>query len=153
MSAMARFEIPDEPVDGFTLEWFTVNGNRDRVDRLRAVYYANTKWSDYSDNGRGSDLVDQWMLCCNDNLLGRSDGWASPRDRWSVKDCYETQHAALEALRCELNQRADQMQSKVDDLRERIEELAAEAAATAATGPTGHAGEPGSAGRGALSAR
>lgn len=60
------FNLPEEPVDGYTVEWWVVDGYFAKVYKETAVYHINTPWE-------GSvPLVACWMLsgfyCCR--ILG-----------------------------------------------------------------------------------
>ena len=94
-----RIELPDKPVDGFTVEWWGIGG--DRPEMSRVVYHVNTKWRDYAPKSelRGADLVDDWMhYDPSGRCTGRTSGW---KNLWLAQredaTSFPSRQAAIEA--------------------------------------------------------
>jgi hypothetical protein len=77
------FILPEASVDGFEVIWYKVDPDwTDRkyyiITKMRAVYHANTPWSDFSPNSKGgADLEDCWMIYSDENNYpdGRTLEW------------------------------------------------------------------------------
>lgn len=70
--------LPQEPVNGFEVEYFDIEG--DYLSHIRLRFHFNTKWADVADgrDGRGADLVNQWQVFDGPRFVGRIDGWSTP---------------------------------------------------------------------------
>lgn len=96
-------DLPDEPVDGYTLRFWQLNMSEHWVyiKEKVATYYVNTSWGEYSpgNDRRGAPLVDDWMVCEDGRGVGRISCWKGVLTG-DADDCFPTEKAArLDALR------------------------------------------------------
>jgi hypothetical protein len=100
----APFEIPDEPVDGYKVTWYHVEGSDAdvHVREYCAVYYINKKWSEFSQHhDSGADIVNTWMMYQNNNLTGRTnEGWtgAWAYVEWGTNRNFSTKKEAIKEV-------------------------------------------------------
>jgi len=72
-----RLELPQEPVDGYELEYFDIDG--DYLSHIRLRFHVNSKWSDIvREEGRGADFINQWQVFDGARFVGRINGWKTP---------------------------------------------------------------------------
>lgn len=73
--------LPDKPVDGFTITYWTTD-SRFGITERQLVYYVNRTWQQLfpKDTGRpGVPFVNHWGVYEEGRLKGRTmDGWAEP---------------------------------------------------------------------------
>lgn len=74
-----ELRLPQEPVDGFEVEYFDIQG--DYLSHIRLRFHVNTKWADVRECHRdcyGADLINQWQVFDGPRFVGRIDGWSTP---------------------------------------------------------------------------
>lgn len=129
----APFEIPDEPVDGYKVTWYHVEGSEADVHAREycAVYYINKKWSEFSQyHDSGADIVNQWMLHQSGTLIGRTnEGWIEAWDGvwWGKNRNFGTKKEAIKEVirQLELNREkfAQLGRQCADNIYKLLEEL------------------------------
>lgn len=119
MSDTLHLELPAEPVDGFELTYFSIS--TDRVQEIRLKYHSNTKWSDVG-VGHGANFVDQWQVFTDGYFSGRFEGWAIPTTLIHQYHFAERKDA-VDALKRELEQRAQQADERAREYREQASQV------------------------------
>ena len=99
------FNLPEEPVDGYRIDWWRVSTSRDwyYINKMHAIYYVNTPWNEYApENKGGAALVDDWMIYKDDYKWGegRWCGWKTPEENLAKYHIgYATREEAEEATK------------------------------------------------------
>ena len=146
-------EQPQEPVEGFRIEWWSfdpVGSYKPGPRRHLAIYIKNRTWSDvmsdpalkefhaYDAKSTGGDFVNNWMMIGEDSgkmrFGGRNEGWdwpTRPHGRVggvdSAKDIwaerYETREEALAACRDHATKYVERREADLTKLKAELAEL------------------------------
>ena len=74
-----KITLPAEPVDGYEIRWFSVEGPYTRICENRLLYHVSRTWEEvYPNNGRGADFRDEWQIFERGHFTGRLEGWETP---------------------------------------------------------------------------
>lgn len=79
-ATVARFDLPTDPVDGFTVVWWILDTNgwlMTPVTKVTATYHVDTKWQRGMVVPARLDLRDQWSVSYGAHPMYRSCGWPS----------------------------------------------------------------------------
>lgn len=120
MESKFRLELPQEPVDGWELEYFDIDG--DYLSHIRLKFHVNTKWSEIEKEGRGLDLINQWQVFDGARFVGRIDGWARPLETPHANS-FNRRDDAVTALVKRFTERAIGYEKMAQDYHERAQRL------------------------------
>jgi hypothetical protein len=72
-----KINLPAEPVDGYKITWYMVEGADLRVSEYRLVYHAHRAWREVcpNDHREGAGFHDQWQVFENGRFESRTSGW------------------------------------------------------------------------------
>lgn len=118
-----KIDLPNKPVDGYEIKFFSIENNR--VQECRILYHKKTRWSDlYPEEGYGADFTDQWQMFRGKTCEGRMDGWSKPlRCFENPKNTFLSRGKAVAALRKRLTAKAENYEQLAKETRLRIQEL------------------------------
>ena len=115
-----KLDIPDEPVDGFRVEWFRVD-SQFGIYHMHAIYSVDEPYEGF--NGRGANIVDQWMIYEKGSPQGRTtEGWdrinfQAHEARYSKR--FKTYHEAFAAYLDMLDAQEKAALDRLEGVRER----------------------------------
>lgn len=117
---MAVFNLPDEPVDRYRIEWWSTEFG-EYVNRCHAVYYVDADYREVCPgDGSGARIVDQWMVYRDGNREGRAEGWLTPRS-WEGPDIHPDRRSAERSRLAKLEGRLRSLEEEAEEVREKIE--------------------------------
>ncbi len=115
-----KLDIPDEPVDGFKVEWFRVCADFG-IYHMHAIYSVDEPYEGH--NGPGVNITDQWMIYEKGRTQGRTnEGWdrinfQAHEARYSKR--YKTYDEAVAAYLTLLDNQEKAACDRLESLRER----------------------------------
>lgn len=114
-----RLRLPKEPVNGFEVEYFDIEGNY--LSHIRLKFHVNTKWSDVEE-GHGADLINQWQVFDGPRFVGRIDGWDTPLHT-SHSNSFHRRDDAIDALVKRFTDHATSYERMALEYHERAKQL------------------------------
>jgi hypothetical protein len=120
-----KLDIPDEPVDGFKVEWFRVCADFG-IKHMEAVYFVDEPYLDHRGEP-GVNITDQWMIYEKGRPRGRTnEGWDQinfqPHDsRFSKR--YKTYDEAVAAYLILLDNQEKAAWDRLKSLQQRRKNL------------------------------
>lgn len=128
------FELPDEPVDQYRIDWWELDLNYEELIldygalvHYHVIYHVNSPWDDFCGDTqvKGADFVNQWQLFRDGRFIGRTlNGWGNDILRvCDGRTSYTTLAAALGALRVELRRRIERCQAELRTFEDKLAEL------------------------------
>ena len=114
------FDLPDAPVDGFEVRYFTIR--HDHVQEMLLKYHVNSKWDDVCEAKGGADFVDQWQVFVDGLFSARMEYWANAKSQSSYD--FATRQEAVDALKRELEGRALRADERAQEYREKAAQVA-----------------------------
>lgn len=118
-----KLRLPQEPVDGFEVEYFDIEG--DYLSHIRLKFHVNTKWSAVRECHRdchGADLVNQWQVFDGPRFVGRIDGWDTPL-RTPHTNSFHRRDDAINVLAQRFTDRATSYERMALDYHDRAKQL------------------------------
>lgn len=122
------FELPDEPVDKYRVEWWTLNVQG--VQAHHAIYHVNSTWEEIcpDDERPGAPFINHWQLFTNGHFDGRSvDGWTKALGflvtPWNRIENYTTRAEAEKAHRKILNKEIEIAQERIAEAEAKLAKL------------------------------
>lgn len=112
----APFKLPAKPVDGFTVEYWSIASSSMQAVHYKCVYHVNASWQSVcpGDKLDGAPFVNDWQIFENGRFSGRNVGWAEAFDHYSWEYSYATRDEANKALIKYLHERAQRLRAEAD---------------------------------------
>lgn len=119
-----KIELPSQPVDGYEIRWYDVEGPSVRVVERRLVYHARKTWAEvYPDRASkdGHPFEDEWQLFEDGICERRLPGWGTPRSYPPLRGCdFMSREEALQRAREIVKDEIEFLERQIVEYRKRL---------------------------------